>query len=287
MTDPPTTTGRRLRLVHLFPDLLGVYGDAGNVRSIVVRAEARGIEVDVISVCAGERALPAADLFLIGGGQDREQVVVAAELTRLGAELRRQIEDGAALLAICAGYQMLGRAYRTADGTSIEGAGILALETVASPDRLVGPVVASLNGWPAAESTDRTVVGFENHSGRTTIDPGAQPLATVEIGGGNNGLDGTEGIVAPPGTDGMAGLRVGTYLHGPLLPRNPHLADALVAAALARGEPTAPLAAIDDTTEWRAHRRYAERLRNARARHERVPARLRKILDPARNLIGF
>jgi CobQ-like glutamine amidotransferase family enzyme len=279
--------GRRLRLAHLFPDLLGVYGDAGNVRTLVVRAEARGIEVGVAEVCAGARSMPAADVFLIGGGQDREQVVVASELRRLAAQLRTQIEDGAAVLAICAGYQMLGRTYRLADGSSVEGAGLLALETVASPDRLVGPAVARLDGWPDEQTAERTVVGFENHSGRTTLDPSARPLATVEIGAGNNGTDGTEGVLAPPGADGMAGLRVGTYLHGPLLPRNPHLADALIAAGLARGGPQEPLAPLDDTAEWQAHRHHVERLRAAHAARERVPARLRRIIDPARNLIGF
>ena len=132
-----------------------------------------------------------------------------------------------------------------------------------------------------------TVVGFENHSGRTTLAPGARELATVEIGAGNNGIDGTEGIVALPGVDGLAGLRVGTYLHGPLLPRNPHLADALIAAGIARGGAQASLTPIDDLEEWRAHDRFVDRLRAARRRRERLPAGLRRVVDPVRGLIGF
>lgn len=279
--------GRCLRVTHLFPELLSVYGDTGNLRTITVRAGRRGIEVMLSLVGAGSGSIPATDLFLIGGGQDREQITVGRELERVGGAIRSQIEDGAALLAICGGYQMLGSSYRTLDGATIEGAGIFPIETVAATRRMVGPVVADLDAWPEIAQARPTVVGFENHAGRTTLAAGARALATVEIGAGNNGIDRTEGILALPGADGLAGLRVGTYLHGPLLPRNPHLADALIAAGIARGGAPATLTAIDDLEEWRAHDRFVDRLRAARRRRERLPTRLRRVVDPVRGLIGF
>jgi CobQ-like glutamine amidotransferase family enzyme len=285
MTTARPEAAPRLRIVHLFPDLLNVYGDAGNVRTVVVRAERRGIAVDLMSVRAGDRKIPSADLFLIGGGEDREQMAVAEELRRLAAEIRAQISDGAAVLAVCAGYQMLGRSYLTGEGVSIPGVAILPVETVAGRERLVGPVVGTLCGWPT--SPRHTVIGFENHSGRTVIDPGSEPLAIVEIGYGNNGEDGSEGMVAPPGAGGVGGLRIGTYLHGPLLPRNPHVADALIAAALARGGSQPDLEPLDDAEEWRAHERYLRRTRETRRRRDRLPSRLRRLVDPARGLIGF
>jgi CobQ-like glutamine amidotransferase family enzyme len=289
MTDagPPPRGPDRLRVVHLFPDLLNVYGDAGNVRTIVVRAERRGITVDLRAVRAGAPTVPPADILLIGGGQDREQRAVARELERLGPAIRDRIADGSALLAVCGGYQNLGWAYRTSAGTTIEGPGILDIRTEAGPGRLVGSVVAGLTELPTAMRNRTTLVGFENHAGRTHLGPGARPLAIVEIGRGNDGVDGTEGILALPGDGGLPGLRIGTYLHGPLLPRNPHLADALIASGLARGGPNVELAPLDDRDEWRAHDRFVARIRARRDRDERLPPWLRKILDPARSLIGF
>jgi len=285
----PRGGSRRLRIVHLFPDLLNVYGDRGNVRAVVVRAELRGIVVETATVKAGARQIPPADLFLIGGGQDREQVAVARELVRLGPAIRTQITDGASLLAVCGGYQNLGSSYRTGAGQVIQGPGILDVRTVAGSLRLIGPVVAHLARLPTANGGNghETLVGFENHSGRTYLGTSARPLARVEIGRGNNGEDGGEGILARPGEGGMGGLRIGTYLHGPLLPSNPHLADALIAAALGRGRAPVELAPLDDADEWRAHDRLVTRSREHRRRNERLPAWLRRVLDPVRSLVGF
>jgi CobQ-like glutamine amidotransferase family enzyme len=284
----PERRRRRLRLVHLFPELLNLYGDRGNVRSIVVRAEARGVAVDVETVSAADRTVPVADLFLIGGGQDREQAAVAAALGRLGPRLEDQIGEGAALLAVCGGYQSLGRSYRTSTGTELEGPAILPVRTVARPGRLVGPVVAELSGGivPARPGTS-TIVGFENHGGRTWLEPGALPLACVEVGHGNNGIDRTEGVLGLPGSGGWRGLRVGTYLHGPLLPRNPHLADALIAGGLARGNQPVTLEPLDDEAEWQAHERFARRTREHERRERRIPPWLHRVVDPPRRLIGF
>ncbi len=283
---------RQLRIVHLFPDLMNVYGDRGNVQVVVERARRRGIDVDFKAVVAGDATVPPADLLLIGGGQDQEQVTVARELQRMAPAIRTQVTDGAGLLAVCGGYQNLGTSYLTGAGVEIEGPGILDLRTIAGDNRLVGPMLATLaeplrTDAPAARTT---VVGFENHSGRTHLGPTARPFATVEIGHGNNGLDGGEGILAMPGEGGMGGLRIGTYLHGPLLPSNPHVADALIAAALGRGDELAELAALDDGAEWRAHDHRAAELRARHAQGLREGARprwVRRIVDPLRSLIGF
>ena len=282
----PMGASERLRVVHLYPDLLNVYGDAGNVRTIVVRAERRGIEVELSAVRAGASSVPPADVLLIGGGQDREQLTVARELERLGPAIRERIAEGASLLAVCGGYQNLGWSYLTAADTTIAGPGILDVRTEAGDTRLVGPVVAGLTELPNGPSRS-TMIGFENHAGRTYLGPTARPLATVEVGRGNNGADGTEGILGLPGDDGLLGLRIGTYLHGPLLPRNPHIADALIASGLGRGGAAVALVPLDDTDEWRAHDRYAARSRARKRRDERFPPWLRRITDPARSLIGF
>jgi CobQ-like glutamine amidotransferase family enzyme len=284
-------------LVHLFPDLLNVYGDSGNVAALVARARARSIRVDVEEVVAGRRWVPTADILLIGGGQDREQILVARELDRLGRAIGDQIEDGASLLAVCGGYQCLGWSYRSSDGAEIEGPGILDITTGAGRSRLVGPVVATLtepaqfdrvSTEPRRDVRVRsTIVGFENHSGRTELGATMTGLATIEVGNGNNGLDGSEGILRRPGDDGVQGMRIGTYLHGPLLPRNPHVADALIAAALARGGPVVTLAPVESTAEWSAHDRSVSRIRRRRRAEARIPRWQHRIVDPPRSLIGF
>ena len=283
----------RLHIVHLFPDLLRFYGDGGNIATLAWRAGARSIEVEVHRVMVGTRRLPPADLLFIGGGQDREQVTVARELQRLGDQLVDQVAGGAALLAVCGGYQNLGTAYRTALGDDLPCPGLLPVATDATGPgrRLVGPVVARLG--PAARgiveglAVDQTLVGFENHGGRTVIARHATPLAEVEIGHGNNDVDRTEGVLRRPGEDGLGGLRIGTYLHGPLLPRNPHMADALIAAALARGGPARELDPLDDQQEWDAHRAACKRIRSSSDAGRRTPRWARGLVDPLRNLVGF
>ena len=272
---------RTIHVVHVFPDLLSTYGDSGNIRAIVARAERRDIHVSVSRLLADSVGAPAGDLFVIGGGQDRDQLRVEAALRRLGRALETRISEGAALLAICGGYQNLGRSYRFSDGRTVRGPGIFPVETVAAPDRLVGPVVARLTPdaarriGPGLTPERTTIVGFENHSGRTFLDAQDAAFAIVEIGNGNNGTDGTEGLLLPGA--GAHGLRIGTYLHGPLLPSNPHITDALIRAGLDRtGQPN-DLEPLDDRAEWRAHDRFLVRSRR-RPWMDRLPSGVREAI---------
>lgn len=284
---------RRLRIVHLFPDLLRVYGDGGNVATLVHRAEARSIATSVDQVRVGAPRIPPADLVIIGGGQDREQETVAQELARLGDQLIDLVAGGTALLAVCGGYQNLGIAYRTSRGTDLPCPGLLPISTdgFGSGPRLVGPVLARMAiDLPPSDADPvghRTVVGFENHGGRTVLEAGARPLATVEVGHGNNDLDGTEGVLVMPGEGGLRGLRIGTYLHGPLLPRNPHVADALIACALAGGNRPVELAPLDDRLEWAAHDAARARLRRTAREDRRMPGWAHRALDPIKSLVGY
>ncbi len=284
---------RRLRIVQLFPDVLRIYGDGGNVMTLVNRAEARSIATSVVQVVVGAARIPPADIVMIGGGQDREQETVARELERLGDQLTDLVAAGAALLAVCGGYQNLGIRYRTSGGTELVGPGLLPVSTdgLGAGPRLVGPILASLSAdLPAVDADpagDVTVVGFENHSGRTVLAAGARPLAMVEIGHGNNGLDATEGVLVMPDEDGLRGLRIGTYLHGPLLPRNPHIADALLACALAGGNQPIDLAPLDDRLEWAAHASTRARLRRTAREDRRIPDWAHRALDPLKALIGY
>jgi CobQ-like glutamine amidotransferase family enzyme len=252
---------KRLVLVHLYPDLLNLYGDRGNILALVRRAAWRGIELEVRPRERGEKGgLEEADLFFIGGGQDREQALVARELSGyLGEELAGRVEEGVPLLAVCGGYQLLGRSYVDAQGRALQGVGLFPARTVSEPGRIVGDVVveASLGGRVMI------LVGFENHGGRTYLEEGARPLGQVLVGGGNNGRDGTEGI--------LYRQAVGTYLHG-LLPKNPALADWLLGRALARryGEGEAHLPPLPDALERRAHLAAVRRARRRR-KFIRVP----------------
>jgi len=242
-----------VRLVHLYPDLMSVYGDRGNVLALVRRAEWRGIPVEVHELSLGDRLDPAAaDLIFFGGGQDREQAVVSPDfLAQKGPAVREAVEDGAALLSVCGGYQLLGASYTTVDGQELPGAGLFDVRSVPGPRRHIGNVLVEtiLDGQP------RTLVGFENHSGRTYLGPDVRPLGRTIVGAGNNGEDGTEGAV-------YRGA-IGCYLHGSLLPKNPWLADRLLADALAhrQGEPVA-LAPLDDGLEEHAHSSVAAMIRS-------------------------
>lgn len=284
---------RSLRIVHLFPDVLRVYGDGGNVMTLVRRAEARAIVTSVDQVRVGAPRIPPADLVIIGGGQDREQEAVAIELERLGDQLIDLVAAGTALLAVCGGYQNLGIAYRTSGGTELQCPGLLPVSTdgLGSGPRLVGPILArvamDLSATDADSAGHRTVVGFENHGGRTFLAAGARPFATVEIGHGNNDLDGTEGVLVLPNEDGLRGLRIGTYLHGPLLPRNPHVADALIACALGGGNEPVELSPLDDRLEWAAHDAARARLRRTAREDRLIPGWAHRALDPIKALIGY
>jgi len=247
-----------LRLVHLYPDLMSVYGDRGNVQALTRRAEWRGIRVEVRELSLCDELDPAdVDLIFFGGGQDLEQAVVSPDFLQQKARAVRQaVEDGAALLSVCGGYQLLGTTYTTVDGQELPGAGLFAVRSVPGPRRHIGNVLVEtdLDG-----QRRRTLVGFENHSGRTYLAPGVQPLGRVIVGAGNNGEDGTEGCV-------YRGA-IGCYLHGSLLPKNPWLADRLLGDALAHrhGAPVT-LEPLDDQLEDDAHTAVAARIRSAGGR---------------------
>jgi lipid II isoglutaminyl synthase (glutamine-hydrolysing) len=246
-----------LRLVHLYPDLMSVYGDRGNVLALVRRAEWRGIPVRVHEVSLGDRFDPAeTDLVFFGGGQDLEQAVVSEDfVSGKGAAVREAVEAGAALLSVCGGYQLLGASYTTVDGRELPGAGLFDARSVPGPRRHIGNVLVETE----LDGVRRTLVGFENHSGRTYLGPGVRPLGRTLVGAGNNGEDSTEGAVYLNA--------YGCYLHGSLLPKNPWLADRLLAAALRHrvaGEPDLP--PLDDRLEEAAHAAVERRLRQAGGR---------------------
>jgi hypothetical protein len=233
----------RLLCGHLYPDYLNIYADRGNIAVLRRRAGWRGIQLDVAEVGLGVPVPDDVDLLYVGGGQDREQALVAADLAARGRELAEAVARGVAALAVCGGYQLLGRFYRDRSGAELPGAAVLPLWTEAGERRMIGDILLECD-LPGAGP--RTLAGFENHGGRTYLEPGAEPLGRVVAGFGNNGEDGLEGCVL--------GRAIGTYLHGPLLPRNPWLADWLIAQALARRLGEAPeLEPLPDRLERRAH----------------------------------
>jgi len=233
-----------LRICHLYPDLMCVYGDRGNVIAMTKRARWRGIAVEERDLRAGDALDPDwADFYLFGGGQDLGQDVVSRDLQGPNGEaLRRAIASGAAILSICGGYQLLGREYVPAEGPAIPGLGVLDVTTRAGKTRFVGNLLG--------DAPQGALIGFENHSGYTYLGPAARPLAKVRVGHGNNGSDGTEGAVQ--------GRIVGTYCHGSVLPKNPWLADLLLGWALERRHGPVELASLDDAEELTASLSAAE-----------------------------
>jgi len=240
----------RLRLGHLYPHEMSIYGDRGNVLSLLDRSRRRGIELEVMEIGRGPADIDGVDIFFIGGGQDLDQDLVARDLAGdKRAQLVEAVAGGAVLLAVCGGYQFLGSHYTTVDGTRLPGLGLVDLRTEAGERRAIGNVIVETNGLGLRPTT---LVGFENHAGRTYLGPGLQPLGRCLVGSGNNGDDGNEGVVA--------GTVIGTYLHGSLLPKNPHLTDRILEMALRRRDPSAELAPLAADEEMAAHHAMAERI---------------------------
>ncbi len=243
----------KIKICHLYPDLLDLYGDRGNIMALSSRSQWRGFETEVQKVSLGEPLdLRTLDILFIGGGSDREQSILVQDLMKRENELRAAIEDGLVVLTICGGYQLLGQYYQTVDGMRIPGLGILDLWTVAGPKRLIGNVVVDGTGSQFSSEGLSTLVGFENHSGKTFLGSGLQYLGKVLHGNGNNGEDGGEGV--------RYKNVFGTYLHGPLLPKNPHFADLLLELALMRRGILEPLVLLDDQLEVLAHKTVVERV---------------------------
>src|SRR3954447_26373415 len=238
---------------HLYPEYLNIYADRGNIAVLARRAAWRGHELEVRAIGPGDEVRPGEhDLYYVGGGQDREQALIAPALAAQGPGLIDADEGGAAVLAVCGGYQLLGRSYLDADGEQLPGIGLLPLVTVAGSRRMIGDVLIE---WEDEPGVRRTMAGCENHAGRTLLDPGAEPLGRVVHGFGNDGESGFEGC--------RSGRVIATYLHGPLLPRNPWLADWVLAEALghASGGEAPELEPLADELEAQAHDVAAGRAR--------------------------
>lgn len=232
-----------LRLLSLYPDQMNIYAVRGNTLFLQHRFEWRGIEFEVTRCGPGQRFDPANyDLLYMGGGQDRDQKAVARDLIETKqASMRAAKDGGVAVLAVCGGYQLLGESYEL-EGETIAGLGLVDLKTIREPGpRLIGPVSISVN----LDGEEKVLAGFENHGGRTRLGQ-ASPLGKVIHGHGNNGEDGFEGVRE----DNL----IGTYLHGPLLPKNAWLADHLIATGLEHHHGERPeLEPLEDSLETAAH----------------------------------
>lgn len=224
-------------IAHLYPREMNIYGDHGNVIALRKRLEWRGFEVVVRPVDVGVPFdVDEADIVFGGGGQDSGQLVIGEDLAARGEDLRRAAAGGTPMLVICGTYQLFGRGFTTLDGLEIPGIGVLGAQTVASTVRMIGNIVL--------DSPFGRLVGFENHSGQTVLDASQRPLGTVTKGYGNTPDGGYEGVIS--------NNVIGTYLHGPVLPKNPRLADHLVLAALNRRHGVSDLAPLDDSLEMQA-----------------------------------
>ncbi|HET9070843.1 MAG TPA: hypothetical protein VFN60_02930 [Acidimicrobiales bacterium] len=250
-------------VVLLYPDLLGTYGDSGNATILAQRLRWRGIAAEVHTVLSSDPVPASADLYVVGGGEDLPQALAARQLSG-GADgagpLRRAVDAGAAVLAVCAGLQILGASFVGPDGVAATGLGLLDATSTQGPGpRAVGELVVE----PDPASGLPTLTGYENHAGVTAVGPDARPLGKVRTGVGNGTADGVDGVVQ--------GRVVGTYLHGPVLARNPALADHLLASVVG------PLAPLDDSDSDELR---AERLRAASsgATHRRGGDRLARLV---------
>lgn len=234
----------RIHIGWLYPEYMNLYGDRGNIIVLEQRSRWHGLEPVVTQVRLGEASdFSKFDLLMMGGGQDREQSLIAEDFMKVkGASLGQAIHDGLAVLAVCGGFQMLGKYFKTHTGEMLRFTGILDLWTEGSHDRMIGNCVIESD----ILGETKTLVGFENHSGKTYLGKGLKPLGRVVKGYGNNGADKMEGVVFKH--------TVGTYLHGSILPKNPHLADWLIARALERRyNGDVKIGKLDDELEQRAH----------------------------------
>lgn len=258
----------KVKLYHLYPDAMNLYGDLGNVITLSKRCQWRNIEFEVVNVKIGDKVdFADADIIYMGGGQDRGQKIIQNDLAKRKLEIQSRIESGAVSLTVCGGFQLFGKFFKTKEGEEIPGIEVFDAYTVGGDKRLIGNVVvdvtATTSKWAEKfkfkihERPITTLVGFENHSGLTTLGANTEPLGTVISGFGNKGDGGYEG--------GWYKNAIGTYLHGSLLPKNPWLADHLISMALMYryGSPI-PLEALDDKLENAAHQAAIERAKTAK-----------------------
>lgn len=261
----------KLVIGYLYGDLMNIYGDTGNIIALQKRAQWRGIEVEVRVKSLESRIKKGEiDLFFFGGGQDQQQALVARDLESSGKGeiIKQEVERGVPLLSICGGYQLLGEYYKPLEGAKLGGIGLFPVYTEASHDRMIGNIVIEINdlGLKIKNSEEKNhhsliinhqslkLVGFENHSGKTFLKPGARPLGKVIKGFGNNGEDQTEGCIYKNA--------IGCYMHGSLLPKNPQLADWFIQKALeVKYDKKIKLKLLDDTLEIQAHQAAVKRVR--------------------------
>ena len=252
-----------LRICYLYPDLMDTYGDIGNIIALKKRCATRNIKVEIVNKSLNDKIeKDKFDLFFFGGGQDKIQILVGKDLQKKRENLINSIEKGAVLLSICGGYQLLQKYFRTVSGETIKGIGLFDAHTEGSDERMIQNLWIDLSKnikdeikeiYPTVDKKQLTtdLIGFENHSGKTYLGKNLKPLGTVIKGAGNNGEDKTEGAIYKNA--------FGCYLHGSLLPKNPHFADYLIAKALERRYGQIKLEPLDDSIEWQAHKAAIKR----------------------------
>jgi CobQ-like glutamine amidotransferase family enzyme len=247
---------KKLIIGYLYPELMNTYGDSGNILALVKRCQWRKISVEIKNISIGGKIPKEVNLIFFGGGQDREQILVAKDLRKKAKDIKEFVEKNLPLLAVCGGYQLLGKFYKDQDGNVLPGIGLLNIETFAGNRRMIGNVVIKsrisdlipqINSKFQIPENEIILVGFENHSGKTYLGEGMKPLGKVITGYGNNGEDGLEGCIYKNA--------IGTYLHGSLLPKNPQLCDLLIKKALK----VETLTQINDMIETQAHNYLVER----------------------------
>ena len=237
----------KLKIAHMYPELLNLYGDFGNITSLKKRAEWRNIDVEIVEYSLNDSVdFSDIDIVFIGGGSDKEQILVCNKLKEYAKDIKKYVENNGVLISFCGGYEILGK-YFVINDTKYEGLNVLDIYTEYKKDRIINDVIIK------TDFLDKPVVGFENHAGRTYINFG-KPLGKVVYGGGNNGEDGTEGSVYKN--------VIGTYLHGPLLPKNPHLCDYIIKKALQNKYDNIKLQDLDDSIEFAANDYIVNRFHN-------------------------
>ncbi len=251
---------QKLTIFHLYPDAMNLYGDRGNVITLVRRMHERAIDVDLIEIKRGDKAdFKYADIVFIGGGQDRGQRVITPDLARRGKQIKSEVEKGLVCLTVCGGFQLFGKYFKTSGGEILEGISVFDACTVGSDKRCIGNIVIDISAqkW---RSDLKTLIGFENHSGLTYLEGNTKPLGKVLTGYGNTGDRTYEGAVYKN--------CFGTYLHGPVLPKNPQFADHLIQTAINRRYGSwAPMKKIDDSVEIAAHKAAITRAKTAKTIH--------------------